>query len=69
MAAAKSGGLWGYIALDKDGYYWAIPPEYEEADQFQNGGEIVKRHGKYRLITKQGNWLIPDGRKDPCQAI
>ncbi len=51
LAAAKTGGRWGFI--DTTGNM-VIAASYEEASSFSKGTAIVRQNGKYKLINKKG---------------
>lgn len=50
-AAVKFGNLWGYI--DRTGQI-VIPPQFEQAYDFQKGIAIVKLNAKHTLINRNG---------------
>ncbi len=55
LAAAATGGKWGY--LDTSGR-WAIAPRFEEADGFKDGLARVRVAGQFGLIDRKGNFVV-----------
>ena len=46
-------GKWGFINQRQQ---WVIPPQYDEAREFQNGQAPAKQHGKWGFINRKGQW-------------
>ena len=47
-------GQWGYINSQQQ---WVIPPQFEEAREFQDGKAAVRKNGKWGFINRRGAWL------------
>lgn len=50
------GGKWGYA--ERLGGEWVIEPQFDDADDFQEGIGIVEVNGRCGAILPDGSWLI-----------
>ena len=55
LAAVMKKDKWGYI--DREGYF-AIPPQFTDADGFSEGLAAVEKNNKYGYIGKSGAFAI-----------
>lgn len=58
LALAFSGGKWGFI--DRDGKF-AIPPKFQDGDEFQNGLALVEFKNEYMYINEKGHRVANTG--------
>ena len=58
LAAARYGGLWGYINISGE---WVIPPTFRMAGRFYNGMAIVRGEGgnEWGVIDNTGQVIVP----------
>ena len=56
MARAENNGAWGYVGYDGN---LAVDYRYEDADEFNGEFAAVKLGGKWGVISKKGEMIVP----------